>query len=87
MRKLTKHLQYSFKENLPWWCMVELGRKLVFLLLLIPFPQNTVSFIVVILNQLSSLKYACMHTSKFSHILQKPSLMAHEYWLELLNLG
>ena len=45
--KLTKHLQCSFKENLPWWCMVELGRKFVFLLLLIPFPQNTVSYIAI----------------------------------------
>ena len=46
--KLTKHLQHPFKENLPWWCMIELGRKLVFLQLLIPFPQNTVSFIIII---------------------------------------
>ena len=44
MCQLAKHLKHSFKDNLPWWCVIELGRKAVFLLLLIPFPQNTVSF-------------------------------------------
>jgi len=44
MKNMAKCLKQPYKEQLPWWCMVELGRKFIFLLFLIPFPQNTVSY-------------------------------------------
>ena len=43
MAHLEKGLKQPYKEELPWWCVIELGRKFIFLLFLIPFPQNTVS--------------------------------------------
>lgn len=35
---------YSFKDNFSYWSGIELGRRFIFLLALVPFPRNTVSW-------------------------------------------
>jgi hypothetical protein len=41
-------LTISYKEKWRWWSAVELARRFLFILFVIPFPRNSVSHCVLI---------------------------------------
>ena len=43
LRHTTEVVQKGFKERYKWWAAVELGRRMLLLLFIVPFPGNDVS--------------------------------------------
>ena len=44
LRTISKPLKESYKEEVTWWFAVELGRRLVFLILIVPLPSTNVQY-------------------------------------------
>ena len=45
MQDLSVPISAPFKSSIPWWCSVELGRRMLFLLLTVSLPRVAVSYV------------------------------------------
>ena len=43
LRSTAEVVRKGFKERYKWWATVELGRRMLLLLFIVPFPGNDVS--------------------------------------------
>ena len=65
MRTVAKALTVGYKDNLQWWAGVELGRRLLLIVMVIALPGRTVETYTHIANTYVFHEYAVLLTRLF----------------------